>query len=309
MLLSRHTRRRAFIAGLGSAAAWPIVARGQRSAKVYRVAYFSAGSETDNPFLFVFTGTLRELGWIEGKNIIIEPLYAENRIDRLPELAAELVQRNVDVIVALGTLAPLAAKRATTTIPIVMAIAGDPLGSGLVVSLAHPGGNVTGLSLTAPDLAGKILQMLRELVPSVSRVAVLWNAANPYPALVFKQTQPASLDLGIQIQSLEVRGPNDFDRAFEAAIQQRAEALVTVGDPLTGDYKKQIAEFANKSGLPAIYGTRDFVAVGDLMSYGAQLPDLFRRAAGHVDKILKGEKPGSIPVEQPTSLTESESRG
>ena len=298
----RRLRRREFIAALGSAAAWPLVARGQRSVKVYRVAYFVAGSEADDPFRFVFTDTLRELGWIEGKNIIIEPLYAENRMDRLPQLAAELVQRNVDVIVAGGTLAPLAAKRATTTIPIVMALAGDPLGSGLVASLAHPGGNVTGLSMMAPDLAGKSLQILKELVPSVSRVAVLWNAANPYPALVFKQTQTASLDLGIQIQSLEVRGPNDFDRAFEAAIQQRAEALVTVGDPLTINYRKQITEFANKSRLPAIYATKDFVAVGGLMSYGPQISDLLRRAAGYVDKILKGEKPADMPVEQPTKF-------
>jgi putative tryptophan/tyrosine transport system substrate-binding protein len=156
--------------------------------------------------------------------------------------------------------------------------------------------------MMAPDLAGKSLQMLRELVPSVSRVAVLWNAANPYPALVFKQTQTASLDLGIQIQSLEVRGPNDFDRAFEAAIQQRAEALVTVGDPLTVDYRKQITEFANKSRLPAIYATKDFVAVGGLMSYGAQIHDLFPRAARYVDKILKGEKPADMPVEQPTKF-------
>jgi putative tryptophan/tyrosine transport system substrate-binding protein len=294
-------KRREFITLLGGAAAWPLVARAQRSVKVYRVGYLSAGSPGD-PFLFVFTDALRELDWIEGKTIIIEPLYAEDRIDRLPQLAAELVQRNVDVIVAVGTLAALAAKRATTTIPIVMALAGDPLGSGLVVSLAHPGGNVTGLSMMAPDLAGKSLQMLRELVPSVSRVAVLWNAANPYPALVFKQTQIASLDLGIQIQSLEVRGPNDFDRAFEAAIQQRAEALVTVGDPLTVDYRKQITEFANKSRLPAIYATKDFVAVGGLMSYGAQIHDLFPRVAKYVDKILKGEKPADMPVEQPTKF-------
>ena len=293
-------KRRAFIAGLGGAAAWPVVARGQQDGKAFRVAFFSAGSV--GPFDSVFRDALRRLGWIDGKNVIIEPLYAENRIDRLPELAAELVYHNVDVIVAAGTLAPLAAKRATTTIPIVMAVAGDPLGTGLVASLAHPGANVTGLSLMAPDLGGKRLQMLKELLPAVSRVAVLWNAANPYPALVFKETQDASQNLGMRIQSLEVRGPNDFDGAFETAIQQRADALITVDDPLTVDYRKQIVEFATKSRLPAIYGSKDFVIVGGLMSYGAQIADLFRRSAGYVDRILKGEKPADMPVEQPTKF-------
>ena len=198
-------------------------------------------------------------------------MYAENRIDRLPELSADIVRRNVDVIVAVGTLAPLAAKRATTTIPIVMGAAGDPLGSRLVASLAHPGGNVTGLSLMAPDLGGKRLQMLRELLPSLSRVAVLWNAGNPYSALLFKETQDAGKSLGIRIQSLEVRGPNDFDRAFEAAIQEHVDALITVEDPLTIDYRKQIAEFAIKSRLPTMNGFNEFVAAGGLMSYGALL--------------------------------------
>jgi putative tryptophan/tyrosine transport system substrate-binding protein len=249
-----------------------------------------------------FSDALRELGWIEGKNIIIERLYAENRMDRLPELAAELVYRNVDVIVAAGTLAPLALKRASTTIPIVMAAAGDPLGSGLVASLAHPGGNVTGLSLMAPDLGGKRLQMLKELLPAVSHVAVLWNAANPYPALVYKQTQDAGQSLGIQIQSAAVHVPNDFDGAFEAAIQQRADALITVEDPLTVNYRKQIANFAIKSRLPTMHGIKEFIVVGGLMSYGANIPDLFRRSAGYVDRILKGEKPADMPVHQPTKF-------
>ena len=293
-------RRRTFIAALGGAAAWPLVARAQQAVKVYRVGFFSAGSEA--PSDFVFSDALRELGWIEGKNIIIEPLYAENRIDRLPELAAELVYRNVDLIVAPGTLAPLAAKRATTTIPIVMAAAGDPLGSGLVVSLAHPGGNVTGLSLMAPDLGGKRLQMVKELLPAVSRVAVVWNAANPYSALVFKETQDAGQSLGIQIQSAEVRDPNDFDGAFAAAIGEHADAIITVEDPLTVNYRRQIADFAIKSRLPTMHGIKEFIVVGGLMSYGANIPDLFRRSAGYVDRILKGEKPADMPVEQPTKF-------
>ena len=278
-------RRREFIAGLGGAAAWPVVARAQRVVKAYRVGFFSAGSAA--PADFVFSDALRELGWVEGKNIIIEPVYAENRMDRLPELAAELVYRNVDVIVAAGTLAPLALKRATTTIPIVMAAAGDPLGSGLVASLAHPGGNVTGLSLMAPDLGGKRLQMLKELLPAVSHVAVLWNAANPYPALVFKQTQEAGQSLSIQIQSAAVRDPNDFDDAFAAAIGGHADALITVEDPLTVNYRKQIADFAIKSRLPTMHGDKELV--GGLMSYRANISDLFRSSAGYVDRILKGE--------------------
>src|SRR4029077_11396228 len=205
-------------------------------------------------------------------------------------------------IVAAGTLAPLALKRATTTIPIVMAAAGDPLGSGLVASLAHPGGNVTGLSLMVPDLGGKRLQMLKELLPAVSHVAVLWNAANPYPALVFKQTQNAGQSLGIQIQSTAVRDPNDFDDAFAAAIVGHADAVITVEDPLTVNYRKQIADFAIKSRLPTMHGIKEFIVVGGLMSYGAHIADLFRRSARYVDRILKGEKPADMPVEQPTKF-------
>jgi putative tryptophan/tyrosine transport system substrate-binding protein len=293
-------RRRGFIAALGGAAVWPLVARAQQ--KMYRVGFFSAGSAASFSEKSVLPDALRELGWIEGKNVIIESRYAENQLDRLPELAAELIHLNVDLIVGVGTLAPLAAKRATTTIPIVIAAAGDPLGSGLVVSLAHPGGNVTGLSLMAPDLGAKRLQMLKELLPAVSRVAVLWNAANPYSALVFKQTQDAGQSLGIQIQSVEVRDPNDFDGAFAAALGQHTDALITVEDPLTGDYRKQIAEFAIKSRLPTMHGLSLYVADGGLMSYGANLADLLRRSAGYVDRILKGEKPADMPVEQPTKF-------
>ena len=292
-------RRREFIAALGGAAAWPTVAGGQQAVKVYRVGFFSAGSAA--PADFVLSGALRELGWIEGKNIIIERLYAENRMDRLPELAAELIYRNVDVIVAAGTLAPLALKRATTTIPIVMAAAGDPLGSGLVASLAHPGGNVTGLSLMVPDLGGKRLQMLKELLPAVSHVAVLWNAANPYPALVFKQTQDAGQS---QIQSAAVRDPNDFDDAFAAAIGGHADGLITVEDPLTVNYRKQIADFAIKSRLPTMHGDKEFVVVGGLMSYGANIPDLFKRSAGYVDK---SSRVLSLPTCRSSSLRSSSS--
>jgi putative ABC transport system substrate-binding protein len=262
----------------------------------------TAGAGAAIPGITTLSDTLRELGWIEGKNIAFERRYAENRLDRLPALAAELVDLKVDVIVAAGTLAPLAAKRATTTIPIVMTAAGDPVGSGLVPNLARPGGNVTGLSLMVPDLGGKRLELLKELLPRMSRVAVLWNAANPYPALVFKETERAAQTLGIEVQSLEVREPNDFGNAFEAAERHQPDALIMVEDPLTIDFRKQIADFALTHRLPAMNGFRQFVDAGGLMAYGASLSDLLRRAAGYVDKILRGAKPSDLPVEQPTKF-------
>jgi putative ABC transport system substrate-binding protein len=245
---------------------------------------------------------LRELGWVEGKNVVFEPRFAENRLERLPELATDLVRLKVDVIAAAGTLAPLAAKQATSTIPIVMTAAGDPLGSGLVASLARPGGNVTGMSLMAPDLGGKRLELLKEVVPRLARVAVLWNAANPYSALVFKETQAAGRTLGIQIQSLEVRAPDNFDGAFEGARRERPDALITVEDPLTFSQQQRVADFTAEQQLPSLHGLREFAAAGGLMSYGASLVDLFRRAAGYVDKILRGAKPADLPVQQPSKF-------
>jgi putative ABC transport system substrate-binding protein len=256
-------------------------------------------STTRIPALF---DALLELGWIEGTNVAVERRYAENRLEQLPELAAELVRLNVDVIVAMGTLGPLAARRATSTIPIVMAAAGDPLGTGLVASLARPGGNVTGMSLMAPDLGGKRLELLKELLPRLARVAVLWNAANPYPAILFKETQAAGRTLGIEIQSLEVRGPDDFNGAFELARKHGPDALITVEDPLTFSNQKRIAHFAVGEQLPSLFGLREDVAAGGLLSYGANISDLFRRAAGYVDRILKGAKPADLPVQQPTKF-------
>ena len=296
-------RRRDFIFLLaGATAAWPLALRAQQAGKIYTVGSLTAGTGAPIPGITTLGDTLRELGWIEGKNIAFERRYAENRLDRLPALAAELVDLKVDVIVAAGTLAPLAAKRATTTIPIVMTAAGDPVGSGLVPSLARPGGNVTGLSLMVPDLGGKRLELLKELLPRMSRVAVLWNAANPYPALVFKETERAAQTLGIEVQSLEVREPNDFGHAFEAAERHQPDALIMVEDPLTIDFRKQIADFALTHRLPAMNGFRQFVDAGGLMAYGASLSDLLRRAAGYVDKILRGAKPSDLPVEQPTKF-------
>ena len=218
--MASYIGRRKFLATLGGAAAWPLAAHAQQAGKIHKIGYLSPGSPS--PVVTPLFDTLRELGWIEGKNVTFEYRYAENRLERLPELAADLVGLNVDVIVAIGTLGPLAAKGATSTIPIVMTAAGDPVGSGLIASLARPGGNVTGMSLMSPDLGGKRLELLKELLPRLSHVAVLWNAANPYPAIVFKETQTAGRTLGIEVHSLEVRGLDDLDGAFAAVRQQHS---------------------------------------------------------------------------------------
>jgi putative tryptophan/tyrosine transport system substrate-binding protein len=301
--MASHIGRRVFLATLGgAAAAWPVAARAQQARKAHTIGFLSPSTAAFTYYSTVLFNALRELGWIEGQNIVIERRYAENRLERLPELAAELVHLNVELIIASGTLGPLAAKRATSTIPIVMTAAGDPLASGLIASLAHPGGNVTGLSLMVPDIAGKRLELLKELLPRLTRVAVLWNAANPYPAIVFKETQTAGRTLAIEIQSLEVRSPDDFDGAFAKARRQRPDALLDVEDPLTNSLHKRIIEFVAAEQLPSLHGVGEEVEAGALISYGASIRDLFRRAAGYVDKILKGAKPADLPVEQPTKF-------
>jgi putative ABC transport system substrate-binding protein len=293
-------RRREFLGWLtGGVIALPFAA-GAQGLKVFRVGVFSAGGEPIPEVWAIFVEALRELGWIEGKTIIFERRLAYNRLDRVPDMANELVGLNVDLIVTIGSLAPLAAKKATSTIPILMTAAGDPLGMGLVANLARPGGNMTGFSLMAADIGGKRLELLAETLPGLSRVAVLWNATNPYATAVFKQTQAAGQTLGIEIQPLGVRGPDDFPAALEDGL--RSSALIVVEDPLTADYRGQIADFATRHRLPSIYGVREFVEVGGLMSYGTDLSDLYRRAARYVDKILRGAKPGDLPVEQPTKF-------
>jgi putative tryptophan/tyrosine transport system substrate-binding protein len=294
--MASHIERRKFLVTLGGASAWPLAARAQRTR--YTIGYLSAGPTSPPELWAVIVEALRELGLVEGKNVTFERRFAENRLDQLPELAAELVRLNVDVIMTIGTLAPLAAKRGTTSIPIVMLNAGDPVGSGLVTSLARPGGNVTGMSLMAPDLGAKRLELLKEVLPQVSRVGILWNAANPYSALVFKASEKAAPILGIALQSIEVRSPNDIDRELPAATQLRLDALITVEDPLTFSQRKRIADFADTT----IHGLREYVDVGGLISYGTNQADLYRRAVGYVDRILKGEKPADLPIQQPTKF-------
>jgi len=252
-----------------------------------------------SPHLEAFRQGLRELGYTEGQHLVIETRHAAMRPALLPDLAANLVLSKVDVIVAAGDPAIYAARHATSTIPIVMVAGADPVGSGLVASLARPGGNLTGSSALSPELSGKRLQLLTEALPGVSRVAVLWNPADPAKALDVRETQAAGQALGVQLQLLEVRGPEEFESAFAAMTRDRAEALITLGDPLTVSHRMRIVDLAAKSRLPTMYDVREFVEAGGLMAYGPSLPDLFRRAAAYVDKILKGAKPGTLPVEQP----------
>jgi putative ABC transport system substrate-binding protein len=236
---------------------------------------------------------------LEGKNIVIEYRYTEGQFERLPELAAELVRLKVDLLVVTGAPAAHAAKKTTSTIPIVMTNAADPVGTGLVASLAHPGGNVTGLSDFTAGVVAKRLELLKEVVPKVSHVAVLLNPANPTNPLQLKLTQTAAPRLGVTLLSLEAKGPEDIDRAFTAMRKERAGALLVMGDPMLGTHRRRIVELAAKSRLPAIYASRPQVDAGGLISYGTNFADLYRRAATYVDKILKGTKPADLPVEQP----------
>jgi ABC-type uncharacterized transport system substrate-binding protein len=276
-------------------------AEAQPPAKIPRIGILWFGSPVVglSPHMEAFRQGLRELGYTEGQNIVIESRHAAMRPALLPDLAANLALSKVDVIVAAGDPAIHAARHVTSTIPIVMVAGADPVGSGLVTSLARPGGNLTGLSALSPELSGKRLQLLTEALPQVSRVAVLWNPADPAKALDLRETQATGQALGVQLQLLEVRGPEDFESAFAAMTRDRAEALITLGDPLTVSHRMRIVDLAAKSRLPTMYDVREFVEAGGLMAYGPSLADLFRRAAAYVDKILKGAKPGTLPVEQP----------
>jgi ABC-type uncharacterized transport system substrate-binding protein len=283
----------------------PLTAEAQPAAKGPRVGWLSdglrggAGSHLHEAFLH----GLRDLGYVKGQNIVVERRDVEGKLERLPDLAAELVRLKVDVIVTMGVPGISAAKRMTGSIPIVMADAGDPVGTGLVASLARPGGNLTGLSISlGEDFSGKWLELLKEAVPKISRVAVLGNPANPANTAYLTVLRSVAQKLGVKLQSEEVRDPGGFDRAFASMSAGHAQALVVVIDPLTVRYRGRIAELAAKNRLPAMYGFREFVDAGGLMAYGVNVADLCRRAATYVDKILKGAKPAELPVEQPTKF-------
>jgi len=299
-------RRRFLLTSLAGALAAPLAAGAQQPpGKVPRVGYLSPGSSSDpgrQRRFEAFRQGLRELGYVEGQSIAIESRWAEGKYERYPGQAAELVRLKVDVIVAVGGPASQAAHQATRTIPIVMSVVIDPLGSGLVASAARPRGNVTGLSMMTTDLIGKQLEVLKEVVPKVSRVALLWNPANPGSAPQLREAEAAARALGVRLQALEVRVPQDIEGAFAVMTRERAGALLVLADGVLTNQRKQIAELAAERRLPAAYPQREFVDAGGLMAFSANPLELERRAAIYVDKILKGAKPADLPVEQPTKL-------
>jgi putative ABC transport system substrate-binding protein len=294
--------KREFITLLGGAAAWPLAARAQQPGTLPTIGYLgSATPATQGQLVAAFVQRLRELGWIEGRTIAIEYRWAEGRAERAAEIAAELVRRKVDVIVTSGTAVVVAAMQATSVIPIVFAAAGDPVGTGLIASLARPGGNVTGLSNQVLDLAGKRLELLREIVPGLGRLALLGNVGNPVVVLDMREAQAAARTLGLEVTTLEIRRGEDIVPAFEA-LNGHEEALYVVFDALVNTHRIRINTLALAARLPTMHGIRDYVEAGGLMSYGTNFPDLFRRAGDYVDKILRGAKPADLPVEQPTKF-------
>jgi putative tryptophan/tyrosine transport system substrate-binding protein len=304
-------RRREFITLLGGAASWPLAARAQQASKLPTIGFLGTATPSSQPrtampssqphFVAAFVQRLRELGWVEGRTVAIEYRWAEARIERYTEIAAEFVRLKVDVIVTSGTPLVLAAKQATSVIPIVFGTAGDPVGNKLVASLAQPSGNVTGLSNQSTDLAAKRIELLREVVPSLGRLAIMINVGNPASVLEIGEVKAAARTFGLEIVAVEIRRAQDIPPAFEA-LKSRAEALYVVLDPLLATNRIHINTLAVGARLPTMHGHRDYVEAGGLMSYGPNLSDQFRRAADYVDKILRGAKPADIPVEQPTKF-------
>jgi ABC-type uncharacterized transport system substrate-binding protein len=295
-------KRREFISVLGgAAAAWPLAAGAQQAGKLPTIGFLGASPSIESQRVAAFVQRLRELAWIDGRNLAIEYRWAEGRNERYAEAAAELVRLKVDVIVTVATPATLAAKQATTVIPIVFGAASDPIGTGLVASLARPGGNVTGLSNQISDTGGKKLEFLREIVPGLRRLAILANVGNPAVVLDMVETQAAARKLGLEVTPSEIRRAEDISPAFDA-LKGHADALYVCTDPLVNTHRIRVNTLALAARLPTIHGLREYVEAGGLMSYGPNIPVLLRRAADYVDKILRGAKPSDIPVEQPTKF-------
>jgi putative tryptophan/tyrosine transport system substrate-binding protein len=295
--------RRAFIASALGLCAAPLVASAQHAGKVARIGMLlpnTSESVARSPRIAAFLKGLRDLGWIEGQNLVIEWRFAEGQVGRLAELAADLARIRVDAIVTAAAPSALAAQGATRTIPIVVLDPGDPVGLGLVASLARPGGNITGISSIAPELAAKRLALLKEAVPAMVRVAVLSNAAIPPAEIAMRELEAAAKVLGVQIQSVPIQGVKGIEQAFAEVARQHADGIVVFPDPLTFSNEVAITGFALKNRIPALYGAMEFVQAGGLMSYGPSYPEMFRRGANYVDRILKGAKPGDLPIEQPT---------
>jgi ABC-type uncharacterized transport system substrate-binding protein len=301
--MASYIERRKFLAALGGAAAtWPLAARAQQAAKLPTIGFLGAGTLSAwSRRVASFVQRLRELGWIEGHTIAIEYRWADGSTGRLPNIAAEFARLRVDVIVTAGTPAAIAVKQATSVIPIVFATTGDPIGNGLVATLARPGGNATGLSTQQTDLAGKRLELLRELVPRLSRLAILTNISNPSNILEREEVRTMARALGVEVITLEIRRAEDIPPAFET-LKNGADALYIPPDPLVISELNRINALVLSARLPTMHGSGEYVEAGGLMSYGPNFPDLFRRAADYVDKILRGAKPGDIPVEQPTKF-------
>jgi putative ABC transport system substrate-binding protein len=274
----------------------------QPAAKTYRIGVLAPGCHPPAAALDILRQGLRDLGYVEGQNLLMEWRYSEGKAERFPELAAELVRQKVDLIVALSTPAALAAKHATQTIPVVMVYVADPVGTGLVTSLAQPGGNLTGVTDMATDLSGKRLELLKEAMPTLSRVAVLWNVTDPGMVLRFREIEAAARVLGLTLQSHEIRSPKDFERAFAAMRQARPDALFVVSEVLTITHRCQVLDFAAEQRLPTMAEFGMFAQDGGLMAYGPKLTDTFKRGAYYVDKILQGTKPANLPIEQPMNF-------
>jgi len=291
----------AFVFGLAILAA-SLATDAQQASRVPRIGYLEFGTAAPGtPLLEAFRQGLRELGWVEGQNIAIEVRYAEGKRDQLPELAAELVRRKVDLIFASTTPAALAAKHATTTSPIVIGFVGDPVGSGVVASLARPGGNITGWThLAGLELAGKRLELIKETVPGATRIGALWNPANPGNGPFVKELEAAAQALKVQLQPVGVQDPKELDSAFAALARQRTEALVVVADGMFLAQRDRIIALAARSRLPGMYPSTDLVEAGGLMAYSVNLPEMYRGGASYVDRILKGARPADLPVERPT---------
>jgi putative ABC transport system substrate-binding protein len=290
---------------VGAAVTCPLAVRAQQAAKAARIGFMVTGSlesPEQQATVDAFRQGLREHGYVEGQNVMIEYRAADGRIERFPELATELVHLNLDLIVASNTPAALAAKQATTAIPIVVPVMGDPVGDRLVASLARPGGNITGMTFLGPELAAKRLELLKQALPAASRVGALWHPGaygeSTMKEMMAKMAAAAGI-LQVQLQAVEVRGAAEFDRAFLAMTKERADALIVLPSPMLFSERRYIVDLATKHRLPSIAMAREFPELGGFMSYGANLPDLFREAATYVDKILKGAKPADLPVEQP----------
>ena len=293
--------RRVFIGTLAGLLAAPLAAEAQEARKAYRIGLLSPTSQS--PSIEAIREGLRTLGYVEGQNLVIEYRSAEGRFDRLPDFAVELVRLHVDVIVAVVTQASLAAKNATSTIPIVMMAVGDPVGAGLVASLARPGGNVTGTSGMAVEVASKLLELLQQVAARIHRVSVLWNPANEvFHGQMVKATEAAARSMGIQLQMLAARDVKEIDRAFAAMTKGRAEALVVLPDPVFVAQHSRIAVFAARNRLPSVSGSSGYAEEGGLITYGPDFFELGRRTAAYVDRILKGAKPGDLPIEQATKF-------